>query len=381
MVHSPRSLSPPARLASFYFAFFAYSAAYVAYFPLWLAWRGLGAAEIALVLALPQVARTFAPAGWGWLADRSGAQRGIVVFSCVAMAACFALLPLAEGTRQIAALVALSSVLSAGALPLVEAMTLGSLPDGPARYGPIRLWGSVGFIVVLLAGGWWLDLGVIGGLPLALAFLALRALGVAISLPRGAAHAAAHLARLSMPAGAIAVLGAGFCMAIAHGALYAFLTLHLQRQGYSGVVIGVLWTLGVAAEIFVFAFLPALLRRYALSSLMLASFGCAIVRFLAIGWGAAYLWILLVAQLLHAAPFGAFHAASVAAVHRVFPAHAQSRGQTLLSSISYGAGGAAGALFAGWGWEAAGPGLAFSLAALAGVVGAYFAYAVRRLGL
>jgi len=88
MAHSPRSLSQPACLASFYFAFFAYSAAYVAYFPLWLAWRGLGAAEIALVLALPQVARTFAPAGWGWLADRTGAQRGIVVFSCVAMAYC-----------------------------------------------------------------------------------------------------------------------------------------------------------------------------------------------------------------------------------------------------------------------------------------------------
>lgn len=381
MAHSPSSLSQPARLASFYFAFFAYSAAYVAYFPLWLAWRGLGAAEIALVLALPQVARTFAPAGWGWLADRSGAQRGIVVFSCVAMAACFALLPFAGGTWQIAALIAASSVLSAGALPLVEAMTLGSLPGGPARYGPIRLWGSVGFILILLIGGAWLDVGAIGSLPLALAVLALATLAVAISLPRGAAHAAARSARLSMPPGAAAVLGAGFCMALAHGALYAFLTLHLQRQGYSGVVIGVLWTLGVAAEIFVFAFLPALLRRYALSSLMLASFGCAIVRFLAIGWGAGYLWILLVAQLLHAATFGAFHAASVAAVHRIFPPHAQGRGQTLFSSVSYGAGGAAGALFAGWGWEAAGPELAFSLAALAGLAGAYFAYAVKRLGL
>jgi PPP family 3-phenylpropionic acid transporter len=381
MAPSPRSLSRPARLASFYFAFFAYSAAYVAYFPLWLAWRGLGAAEIALVLALPQVARTFAPAGWGWLADRTGAQRGIVVFSCVAMAVCFATLPLAEGLRQIAALIAVSSVLSAGALPLVEAMTLGSLPDGPARYGPIRLWGSVGFILILLMGGWWLDLGAIGGLPLALAVLALGALAVALSLPRGVAHAAARSSRLSLSRGAVAVLGAGFCMAVAHGALYAFLTLHLQRQGYTGLVIGFLWTLGVAAEIFVFGFLPALLRRYALSSLMLASFGCAIARFLAVGWGAAYLWILLVAQVLHAATFGAFHAASVAAVHRIFPAHAQSRGQTLYSSISYGAGGAAGALFAGWGWEAAGPGLAFSLAALAGLAGAYFAYAVRRLGL
>jgi MFS transporter, PPP family, 3-phenylpropionic acid transporter len=381
MARSSRPLSQPARLASFYFAFFAYSAAYVAYFPLWLAWRGLGAGEIALVLALPQLARTFAPAGWGWLADRTGTQRGIVVFSCVAMAACFTALPFAEGTRQIAVLIAVSSVLSAGALPLVEAMTLGSLPDGPARYGPIRLWGSVGFIAVLLAGGWWLDLGAVDSLAPALALLALASLAVSIGLPRGAAHAAAPASRLSIPPGAAALLGSGFCMAIAHGALYAFFTLHLQRQGYSGVIIGVLWALGVVAEIFVFAYLPALFRRYALSSLLLASFFCAIVRFLAIGWGAAYFWILVVAQLLHASTFGAFHAASVAAVHRIFPAHAQGRGQTLFSSISYGAGGAAGALLAGWGWEAAGPGLAFSLAALAGLVGAYFACAVRRAGL
>ena len=47
----------------------------------------------------------------------------------------------------------------------------------------------------------------------------------------------------------VALLGAGFCNAVAHGALYAFLSLHLERAGYSGTMIGVLWTLGVAAEI------------------------------------------------------------------------------------------------------------------------------------
>src|SRR5258706_4378032 len=141
----PRSFSRRARLASFYFAFFAYSAAYVAYFPLWLAWRGLGAGEIAFVLAPPQIARVFAPAAWGLLADRNGAQRAIVVFSCAVMVACYAAMPYAGGTRQIALLVTVLSVLSAGALPLVEAMTLAS-PGGPSRYGPIRLWGSVGFV-------------------------------------------------------------------------------------------------------------------------------------------------------------------------------------------------------------------------------------------
>src|SRR3954469_5128098 len=96
------SLPLSGRLAAFYFAFFAYSAAYVAYFPLYLAARGLAAAEIALVLALPQLARIFAPAAWGWLADRFGAQRAIVVVACAVMAACFGALPFAGGVNAIA---------------------------------------------------------------------------------------------------------------------------------------------------------------------------------------------------------------------------------------------------------------------------------------
>jgi PPP family 3-phenylpropionic acid transporter len=93
------------------------------------------------------------------------------------------------------------------------------------------------------------------------------------------------------------------------------------------------------------------------------------------------LWLVVLAQLMHAATFGSFHAASVAAVHRVFPEAAHARGQTLFSSIGYGAGGAAGALGAGWLWQAAGPGFAFSLSALAGLAGLLFAHRLKRGGL
>ena len=86
--------------------------------------------------------------------------------------------------------------------------------------------------------------------------------------------------------------------------------------------------------------------------ILVASVGCGVLRFVAIGWAAGELWIVLMAQLLHAATFGSFHAAAVAAVHRVFPEQAQARGQTLFSSVSYGAGAAAGLLLAGWAWEA-----------------------------
>jgi PPP family 3-phenylpropionic acid transporter len=377
----PGSFSLPARLASFYFAYFAYVAAFVAYFPVYLAWKGLDAGEIAFVLALPQFARVFAPALWGWLADHSGARKGIVVFSCAAMTFCFAMLPHASGLQTIGLLIGVTSVLSAGALPLVEAITMGSLAGASARYGPIRLWGSVSFMAVVLAGGIWLDFHSAATLPAALTLCALASVGASILLPEGAAPAPRRMSRFSIPPGAGAVLAAGFCMALAHGALYAFFTLHLQREGYSGTAIGFLWTLGVIAEILVFAYLPALFRRYSLPAILIASFFCAAVRFLAIGWASSLLWILAAAQLLHAATFGSFHAASLAVVHRVFPPEAQARGQALFSSVAYGAGGAAGALLAGWAWQISGPALAFSLAALAGLLGAYFAYLLKRAGL
>lgn len=369
------------RLASFYFAYFAYAGIGLAYLPLYLAARGLQAGEIAFLVALPYVARTFAPAAWGWLADATGARRAIVVFSCTAAVACFALMPYVDGVVGIGWLVATLALLSAGAIPLVEAITLGSLAGQPGRYGPIRLWGSVGFVFATLGGGAWLDYWPATTLPPMLVALSIVSLAFALALPSGPARAHATGDAPLLTAPVLALLAAGFCMSAAHGTLYTFLTLYLERAGHSGIVIGSLWTLGVLAEIVVFLFLPALFRRHALSAILLASLMCAVARFLAIGWLPPTLWILVPAQLLHAATFGAFHAASVAAVHRVFPEHAQSRGQTLFSSIAYGAGGAAGVLVAGWAWQAWGPAMAFSASAAAAALGACFAWRLKRLGL
>ncbi|HYI87523.1 MAG TPA: MFS transporter, partial [Burkholderiales bacterium] len=216
------------RLAAFYFLFFAYAGAYVAYFPLYLASRDLTAAEIAWVLALPALARIVAPTAWGALADRTGAHRAIVAASCAVTAAGFALIPF---TERIAWVIGLTSLLSAGALPLVEAITLGSLAGQSGRYGPIRVWGSVGFMAVVLGGGAWLDRQPVATLPWALVIFMLATLLAALALPRGRVHVDAQRARLRLTPEIAALLGAGFCNAVAHGALYAFLSLHLTREG------------------------------------------------------------------------------------------------------------------------------------------------------
>src|SRR5260221_6375360 len=254
----PLPLAP--RLAAFYFAYFAYAGVGLAFRPLYFSSRGLSPGEIAFLAALPYIARTFAPAAWGWLADATGARRGIVIFSCAASAAAFAFIPQAEGAAGIAWTIGAMSLLSAAAVPLVEAITLASLAGQPGRYGPIRVWGSIGFIAATLGGGAWLDYRPASTLPPVLVGLSLASLVIALALPadKPRAHAGGVAPRLG--AGVRALLAAGFCMSVAHRTLYTVFTLYLERAGHSGMVIGGLWTLGVVAEIVVFLSLPALFR-------------------------------------------------------------------------------------------------------------------------
>jgi len=363
-----------ARLGAYYFAYFAYVGVLAPYFSLWLAGQGYGARQMALILAMPQIARVFAPAIWGWIADRTGWQRGIVIFAAAAVLGGFSALYLARGVVEVAAVMLVLSVLASGSMPLVEAAALAATRARPGSYGPVRLWGSVGFILAVLGAGVWLDrhdvstiLDIVVGLA---AVVCLAAFGIPSREPHPASARAARLGPVLVRADVLAFFGACVCNAVAHGALYAFLSIHLEAAGYSKGSIGTLWTLGSAAEIAVFVFLPQLMRRYSLRFLLIASFVCVAVRFLLIGWAVDVLGLLVFAILLHAATFGLFHAASLAAVHRIFTGRLEARGQALYASLTYGVGGAAGTLIAGWTWDTLGPGLTFTVSALAGAIGA-----------
>ncbi|MFY9316322.1 MAG: MFS transporter [Burkholderiales bacterium] len=371
------SLSVPARLGAYYFAFFAYIGVLAPYFSLWLAGQGYDARQIALVLAMPQIARIFAPAAWGWIADRTGWQRGIVIFSAFTVLGGFASLYAVRGVAGMAAVMLVLSILTSGSMPLVESAALNATRARPGSYGPVRLWGSIGFILAVLGAGAWLDRHdvstVLDILVMLAAVVCVAAFGIPSRQPHAGPFGEARIGPVLARTDVLAFFGACMCNAVAHGALYAFLSIHLEAAGYSKAAIGAIWTLGSTAEIAVFVFLPQLMRRFTLRALLIASFACIAVRFVLIGWAVDVLALLLFAILLHAATFGVFHAASLAAVHRIFSGRLEARGQALYSSLTYGVGGAAGTLIAGWTWDALGPGPTFTVSALAGVLGAVLA--------
>ncbi len=367
-------MTVPVRLGAYYFAYFAYAGVLVPYFSLWLAGQGYDARQMALVLAMPQLARIVAPAAWGWIADHTGWQRGIVIFSAFAVLGGFASLYFVRGVFEMACVMLLLSVLAAGSMPLVEAAALAATRARPGSYGPVRLWGSIGFILTVLGAGAWLDrhdVATVLDIIVALAALVcLAAFGIPSREPHPATATAARLGPLLARTDVRAFFGACICNAMAHGALYAFLSIHLESAGYSKAAIGALWTLGSAAEIAVFVYLPQLMRRFSLRSLLIASFACIALRFLLIGWAVDVLALLVFAILLHAATFGVFHGASLAAVHRIFSGRLEARGQALYSSLTYGVGGAAGTLIAGWSWDVLGGAATFGLSAAFGALGA-----------
>ena len=132
---------------------------------------------------------------------------------------------------------------------------------------------------------------------------------------------------------------------------------------------GGLWALGVICEIGVFFLMPWLVRRFGFTRILLISFSAAIVRFMLIGWGVDYLILLLIAQVLHAATFGAYHAASVGLVHEFFQGRHQSKGQALLGSLTYGAGGMLGGLASGPIWQQYGASVLYSCSAGVALLG------------
>lgn len=361
------------RLSAWYFCYFAFVGAFSPYFTLYLKSLGLSAAAIGTLMSLMLAMRLIAPNLWGWLADHLGRKVPVIRLSALFSAAGFLIFfPVRDFWSLFGAMAVMAFFWSAS-LPLVEALTLGHLEGRTEYYGRIRLWGSVGFIAAVLATGAWLDRAPLSSM-LWVNLGCLVAIGVCarmlVDAPTPAVATEPRPLTSSLVRGEVlALLAACLLMSAAHGPFYVFFSIHLVEHGYQKSAIGALWSLGVIAEIGVFIAMPRLLRVWSPRRILEISFVLAILRFLLIGWAAGSMSLMLLAQIMHGATFGAFHAAAMAALNHWFPARQQARVQALYGSVSFGAGGMIGNLVSGAAWETLGPGLTFTLGSLFAAAG------------
>ncbi len=356
-----------------FFAYFAFIGIFSPYLSLWFDSRGLSIGEIALLMSLPQMLRIVAPPFWGWLADRGGRRIALLRVSAVGSLGLLLLFPFAGGLGTLAALMLGLFFLTAAQMPISESIALDLSRGEPGRYGRMRMWGSVGFIVTVLGGGPLLDRFGLEALPWLMAGAMAVLAAVTLRLPeqpsaRAARTGASLGERLREPA-VLAFLASAFLMVFAHAALYAFFSLYLERLGYSRTAIGAIWAIGVVAEIMLFMLQRRLFDRLSAMHLLAFSFLVCALRFAMVGASGGALWVLVLGQLMHAVTFGLHHSASMAVLHAWFGPAQQGRAQAAFIVVAYGLGGTTGGLAAGWLWERFSPEATFFGAALAALAG------------
>lgn len=354
------------RLSGFYFFYFAFVGAMAPYWGLYLRSLEFNAWQIGVLMSLLQVMRIFAPNVWGHIADRTGKRVTIVQLAAIVCLVAFIGVFWATTFWSLFLVMSLISFFWSASLPLVEATTLSHLKERTERYGRIRLWGSVGFILVVVGLGAALDhfpvslvLWVVFGLLVGIVLTA-RVMPEAEMVRHEHEHV--PLGRVARRPEVWALIVAALLMAAAHGPYYTFFTIHLVETGYSKSLAGWLWALGVVCEIGVFLVMPRVFARVRPETVLLFTLLAASLRFVLIGWLADNLPVLLFAQLLHALTFGAYHASAMALVHRYFVGKNQARGQALYNSLAFGVGGTFGSLYAGGAWDSLGSAETFALA-------------------
>jgi PPP family 3-phenylpropionic acid transporter len=361
------------RIAGFYFFYYAFVGMFAPYWSLYLKSLHFSVIEIGVLMSMQPIMRMLAPNVWGWLADHTG-KRLLVVKIAATMSAIFYLgVFFTTSFWGLMTVLVLLNFFWSASMPLVEATTLTYLGKNTAHYGRIRSWGSIGFIVSVVGLGYAFDYIAISWLLWAGLICEIGILLFARQIPKTEilAHHTDHqpIKQIVLLPPVLALFSACFLMSVAHGPYYTFYSIYLVEHGYSKGAVGMLWALGVICEIGVFFVMPQLIRRFGLVNILLFSFAAAVLRFMLIGWTVDILLLLLLAQVLHAATFGAYHAASVGMVHQYFQGRHQSKGQALFGSFTYGAGGVLGGLVSGPIWQHFGASALYSFSAMMALLG------------
>ncbi len=359
------------KLSGFYFFYFASLGALIPYWSLYLKSLGLNSLSIGALVAILPATKLIAPYIWGWLADHTRRSMLIIRVACLLALLSFSLVFISQQLWWLTIAMLLFSFFWNATLPQFEAMTLNHLGDDAHRYSMIRLWGSLGFIVVVVLIGDLLETYDANVIPLVVlvtfVFISLSSFIVPEKLNTPHADHSPIWHVIKQPK-VLAFLVVCFLMLCSHGPYYTFYTIYLQEQGYSLYMIGMLWAVGVLAEVIIFLIMHRLLPMFGARKLLIATLMLTTLRWLIIGFFVDDLSMLFLAQLIHAFSFGVFHAVGISLVHDYFTGSHQGRGQALYSSVSFGAGVAIGSLISGMLWDQWGAGLLFVFASCCTVV-------------
>lgn len=354
-------------LAIFYFFYFSIIGVYIIFLPKVLSMVGYSASDIGIIFAAAPLVRFLVP-----FAFIKGLKINVRSFNISLLIMCLSALFFYFSLDSFYKLLFSNISLGVGlsiVLPYVELISLKYL--GKERYGKIRLFGSVGFILVALVLVKFLSSADVALMYLLVLTIVTSAVGFII-----AKRADAFMDKSEDSTNDINILKdwrlwVGLTlMQVSFGPFYNFFTIYTTDHGVSLDITIYLWSFGVIVEIFMLYFQGSLLRRNLLLILQATTF------ITAFRWFLLFLFpdnitVLFFSQAIHALSFALFHSAAISYLFYLYK-H-KSLAQQFFSGITYGFGAFLGALIAGYVYELY-PSYLFLSAALIALIATWFLY-------
>lgn len=372
------------KLSFSYFSYFGILGVIVPFLSVFLDGRGFNSLEIGEILAIFTATKIIGPTLWAVMADKSGKQLSIVQLGSTLALIAFSFLFFVEGYWPITFVLAVFSLFWTAILPQLEVMTMLSIRRHANIYSRIRLWGSIGFIVLAIVAGEVIGrysanaFTIIGWIIL----LALVVSTYLIKQPR--IYQKHQLSSVSIVSKIIDInfvffFIAGLLLQISFGPYYSFFALFLRDHAYPDYAVGLFISLGVVAEIGLFFIAGRLYQFFGAKILITFSLIVTAFRWFLTANFVDNVFVLAAAQLIHAASFGLYHSASIQFLQLHFHQNQQNRGQAIYIAGVYGVGGAIGAYCSGVVWQDGLGGVkAFEYAGVACVLASGFAFFINK---
>lgn len=338
---SPQIAPPVARkfaqrLAMFYGTVFGSGGFYLPFFPVWLKAIGIDPTWIGIILAVPSTTRFTTLPFVTAFAERSHALRQTMIVCAFLTMIGFCVVGTLREPLAILLVVALTAIVWTPLTALTDGYALKGVLRFGFNYGPLRLWGSAAFVVGALACGLvvnWLDgqhlvWVIVGAMVMsAAASLGLQPLGA----PVGDGKVLSKASALLRDPGFVAIAVATALIQGSHAGYYTFASITWQAAGYDGLTIAGLWTLGVLAEIVLFALSPRI--TWAPATLVILGGLGALVRW-TLTAQTLPLPVLVVVQLLHGATYGLTQLGTMGLLLHHVPQHVMARAQGYVTACT-----------------------------------------------
>ena len=342
---------------AYYFFYFGAVGWYFPYINLYFEQIGLPGALIGALAAIGPLVLLGAGPLWGMLGDRFRIHRWLLPLASFGPILPALLMSRTTQFAPLAGLAALAAFFSTPIGPLIDSAVLDLTADSEHAFGAIRVWGSLGFTLVVSVAGYVLKtVGLIwlfAGFSVWLGLAGLVAFGLPARQGTMQQGFRAGLAQLLRQKTLVLFLASTFLVGASFSAGLQFMPLRLQALGGSPSDVGWANALAALSEMPFLFLSAALFRRASVRRILLLAYGGFALRWLLVGLTHST-GVILATQAMHGLTFGAMLVGSVAFVNDHTPPGLGATAQSLLVAVNYGLGAATGALAGGWLFDSAG---------------------------